>query len=525
MTLDLSKIEADIAAAEPKAKMNPTPEAIRLELWKISQIPKLTSSERNKLFCDAVVDWLHSRGEFFHHAARPDFNGAMFFDSTRKLLLKIRADAFLAWLSDALTMNKGERHFQLIQAAVEVEALTDRAQAIEPAAFWASRTGACYVSSGPGRMTRMTAAGVECVDNGTDGVLFPADAVLPPWEMTTPQDPFERCSLFRDMATSAPHGKMLFQLWACSLPTDQKTKPFLITTGTVGSGKTRAIVGLFELLGIAPRVGTVSKNGEGDFWTTVNEGGLVCFDNADTRVDWFQDALQIASTGGCSVKRRLYTDNENSVLRARSWVAITSSNPSFAAESGLADRLLVVRLLRRVGETAEASLSNEIAVARDAGLSWICHTIHKALADSATVPTGLNQRHPDFAAFAVRLGRAMGREAEAIAALSSAEADKSLFNLENDTIGAVLLESMRSGLNFYGTAAELLERLKTTDPTLDSHLSARRLGKRIARLWPHLVAVLQAVQETAHGGSMRYHFKPPIVAGSAIVDDEDEDGL
>ena len=56
----------------------PTPEAIQKELWRISQTPKLTSSERNKEFCDSVLGWLHSRGAFYHLAARPDFDGAMF---------------------------------------------------------------------------------------------------------------------------------------------------------------------------------------------------------------------------------------------------------------------------------------------------------------------------------------------------------------------------------------------------------------------------------------------------------------
>lgn len=65
-------------------------------------------------------------------------------------------------------------------------------------------------------------------------------------------------------------------------------------------------------------------------------------------------------------------------------------------------------------------------------------------------PTGLNRRHPDFAAFAVRLGRALGREAEAIAALQHAEADKSAFCLENDSIGAALLAYLRAAKSLPG---------------------------------------------------------------------------
>ncbi|NCA82686.1 MAG: hypothetical protein EOM72_08050 [Opitutae bacterium] len=509
--------------SEAAATMNATPEGIQKELWKISQIPKLEAAERYRMYCTAVLSWLHGRGAFYHLADSPDFDGALYFDRARKLLLRIRADSFVAWLADALAMNKAERIFLLIQSAVETESLTERATAIEPATYWASRPGAVYLSNGPGRIARMTAEGVALVDNGTDGILFPAEAVLPPWELTAPVNPFERCALFRDMSAAAAHGKMLFTLWAVSLPTNPRCKPPIVTAGPVGSGKTRVATGIFELYGLLPRVAAITKTGEADFWVAVNAGGMACFDNADTRIDWLPDALAAASTGGCIERRKLYSDNERAVLWARSWVAVTSANPSFAADAGLSDRLLVCRLTRREGGTAEAALAAEIAAARDAGLSWVCHTIHKALADVEPVPGGLNQRHPDFAAFAVRLGRAMGREAEAVAAMKAAEADKSLFNLENDTVAAAVLDFMRGGDRFDGTAAELLEKMKAADPSLDSHLSAKRLSKRLQKLWPHLATVLSARQEVGHGGALRYTFHPPGPSGAHVPADEDEE--
>jgi hypothetical protein len=460
-----------------------------------------------------VLDWLHGRGAFYHLAVRPDFDGGMYFDRERKLLLRIRSDAFLAWLSDALAMNRGERAFQLIQSAVETESLTERSTGIEPSAYWAGRPGAAYLSNGPGHIVKATAEGVDLVDNGVDGVLFPAEATLPAWAMVEPVNPFERCGLFREMSTAAPHGKLLFQLWALGLATDQQTKPPLCTTGVVGSGKTRAVVGIFELYGLPSRVAAVTKTGEGDFWTEADAGGLACWDNCDTRIDWLPDALAAAATGGCQSKRKLYSDAERVTLRARSWVAVTSANPAFAADAGLADRLIVVRLNRREGGTAEAALSAEIAAARDAGLCWIADTISQALADAEPVPSGLNSRHPDFAAFAVRLGRAMGREADAVAALRAAEADKSLFCIQNDSIGAAILEVMQGGTAFDGTAAELLERLKANDASLEGKLSARRLGKRLSKLWPHLTTALGARQEPAAGGNLRYSLKPPSESG------------
>jgi hypothetical protein len=406
-----------------------------------------------------------------------------------------------------------------VQAAAETEGLSERATGIQPSTYWASTGTACYLSNGPGRMARIAASGVDLVDNGTDGILFPYGSTLAPWSMTDPADPFEKCSLFRDMSCAAPHGRLLFKLWACLLPTDQKTKPPLTTSGPVGSGKTRLVRGVYELYGMPERIGAVTKSGEGDFWTAVDAGGVACFDNADTRIDWLPDALANAATGGSQEKRKLYTDAGRVILRPRAWVAVTSASPSFAADAGLADRLLVVRLNRRTGETSEAALSDEIARNRDAGLSWICWTLADALADAAPVPAGLNSRHPDFAHYAVRLGRAMGREAEAVAALQAAEADKGLFNLENDHIGAAVLEVLQAG-PFNGTAADLSEAVQRVDPAFAGKLSAQRLAKRLGKLWPHLESVCQATAERdAHTKAMTYRMALPTgFAGFAVFE-------
>ena len=87
-----------------------------------------------------------------------------------------------------------------------------------------------------------------------------------------------------------------------------------------------------------------------------------------------------------------------------------------------------------------------------------------------------------------------------------AEADKSLFNIENDTIGGLLLETMQSGA-YRGTAAELLERLKKVDPNIEGVMSVKRLAKRLNKLWPHLEAALGAKSEKGHGGYQILTFK------------------
>lgn len=486
-------------------------ESIRARLWKIAQ-EKLGATECYRKQADVVIDWLHSLGQLYYNDVRQDFASVMFFDNERKMLWPVQSDAFLAWLADNLAMSRAERSFLFVASAIETEGLSPRATGLIPSVFWHATPSMFYLSNGPGSMVRISAHRTDIVDNGTDGVLFPYGSTLAPWSLITPRDPFETCTLFRDMSTVARHGRTLFKLFVCSLPSDPRTKPQLSVSGMAGSGKTKLVTGIFELYGMPARVNAIHKNGESDFWVAMESGGLTCFDNVDTRIDWLADALSAASTGGAQQKRMLYKDLDFVTLRARSWVALTSTSPTFASDAGLSDRLLVIRLNRRKGETAETALSDEIRLNRDAGLSWICEILSLALADQSPVPSGLNARHPDFASLAVRIGRAMGEESEAIAAMRAAEADKGMYNLENDSIGTALLELMQSG-TFTGSAEALRAELTKIESGFEGKLSARGLSKRLLKLWPHLESILKADQKLdGHSKSAVYTFHPPACA-------------
>jgi VirE N-terminal domain len=453
--------------------------------------------QQRRKISDAVVSALSEAGRLFHHAELRDFDSAMFFDSQRKRLERIRSDSFLSWLSEWLAVNRADNLFRHIQAAVETAALsTTAARAILPAAYWHATPDAIYLSNGDGRLVRLTARGLEPCDNGSDGVLFAAGQTLKLWNVEAmPTDPFDTCRLFRDARAAARHGKDILRAWVYSLPTNPRCKPPLCLAGEIGSGKTRLAAGVAELYGVPFNAQKVEESSEADFWPTLDAGGVACFDNADSRTRWLADALACAATGGSQRRRRLYTNAELVTLRANAWLVVTTANPTFASDAGLADRLLLVRTHRADGDTSDAELSDEITANRDAGLVHLAETIAAALKDSQPTPSGLNQRHPDFAAFAVKLGRALNREAETIAALQSAEVDKSAFCLENDNIASALVAYLGSAGTFTGTAAELAPHLVEMDGDLKDRLGAKRLGRRLTALWPHLHKALAVAKK------------------------------
>ena len=448
----------------------------------------------------AVVNALNSAGRFFFHAELRDHASAMYFTPHRKRLERIGADSFQSWLAEWTRINRSESLFRAIMARVEDATLAGpTTTGIIPEAFWASRPGTIYLSSGDGDAVKITAGEIRLVDNGADGVLFAAGRTLAPWQLTAPQDFFDTCRLFADIQDAADNARELVRLWTLSLPTNPKSKPPLCLFGEIGAGKTRLACAIAELYGLPQILATVEEKLEGDFWPTMDGGGLFVLDNADTRTRWLADAVANAATGGCVSRRRLYFDAETLSLRARAWLAITTSNPTFANDSGLADRLMVVRLKRRQGNTSDAALSQEIAANRDGALSFMAHTLAAALADTAPTPDGLNARHPDFAAFAVKIGRAIGREAQTIAALSAAESDKSLFCLQNDTLGAALLAHVTADTVLEGDAAALRTALAAHDSGI-SEWSNKGFGRRLSALWPHVAAVFDAKRTERRNG-------------------------
>lgn len=489
----------------------PLEKNIGLAVWEASKNDdgeqrNLAPHERRTVVSLVVVAWLKLRGRFFWNKEMKAYATSMYFDSEAAHLLMIESDQFASWLALESKLNRSTNDFKHVMADVHDAALSpETSVGIIPSEFWDRRGDVLYLSCGDSKVARISAGSVELVPNGTDDVLFAIGRVLNAWELLDGPgvNPFDHMRVFNSMACISPHGKMLVMLWVLSLAACHRCKPPLVITGSMGSGKTRSAIAVSEMLGVPKRIATVTEQGEKDFWVSVASGGLLTFDNVDTRVKWFSNEMQAAATDGSQETRRMYT-HETLVLDARANCIITSNNPAFASESGLADRLIVVRLDRRIKETAESALSADIERNRDGALTWMVRTLAVALSDSGQIPKGVNRRHPDFAEFAVRCGRALHLETEAVEALRSAETDKSMFAIENDFIGAMILRVMATRNEWEGTSSEMVELIEgCTEGGLDertkSDLSPRRFGKRMQKLWEHMEVLFSATSKVLHG--------------------------
>jgi len=457
--------------------------------------------KKTAAICTAVLDLLCKQGQLFFHEQERDFASCMYFDASRKVLLPIQSDEFLAWLSSLTGVSRASNLFRHMAQSIETEALGgSRTRGTVPNSYWCRTGDRIYLSNGDGAMVRITREGLELLDNGTDGVLFSAGKTLQPWDHAAePRDIFRECRVFSKFNGVDEHGVDLFRAWLYSLPTNPLNKPILCMVGEIGSGKTRAIQAACEFYGIPFRAVKASESGENDFWVGMNAGGVYTLDNVDSHIRWLADNAANASTGGCGERRKLYTDNTTVVLKPNSWLVLTTANPLFAQDAGLSDRLLVIRMGRLTDETGDSVLTEEIMANRDAGLVHLALTLGKAMREPCPTVV-VNRRHPDFASFAARVGSALACYSSITSALREAEDAKAIFCLENDSVMSALLEVLeaKGAEGFKGPMSDLVHEIKVVDEGLE-WLTPKKLGKRLASHWSFLTRKLKICQKQNHG--------------------------
>lgn len=474
-----------------------------------------------------VIMWMRLRGRFFWNKNTKINSANLYFDNCANVLRVIHSDDFKGWLHAHSQINPNRSDFDFLMAQIDAAAMNSEiANECVPAALFDRRGDVCYVSNGDAEMVRVKAAkdgeaSVELVPNGTDNVVFMQGMTLAPWKLLDGpgEDPFDTCPPFSTANYEHAHGRMIARLWFLGLASCLRSYPAIVFTGKMRSGKSRTAKGLFELLGAPVRLSAIRENGEKDFWTVLNKGGVVCFDNVDTRNKWFGDAMQLACTDGSTEARTLFTDGETTVLRANAKIVMTSNNPLFASESGLADRLQIVRLGQFDGrngkESGDSAITAAIEEKRDAALTWLVKTVSQGLADKEPIEPNVNLRHPDFAAFALRCARALSLDDynDGVLALKSAEFDKALLTIQNNSTTNYIFEALSARFNdptkgeFDGSSTGLVAEIVALHPDLEKvkWVSPTAVGKAMNRYIDQFEKIFDIKMNRRGGAQTFYH--------------------
>lgn len=469
------------------------------------------------------VLWLRARGKFFWRKGDKRYVTSLYFDSTTGVVMTIRSDEFTTFLATSSGVSRESAAFKHIMALVDDAAFdVSVSQGVEPSNLWECVNGErIYISTGDSWMYRISAGKVEKVQNCTDGVVFPRGKTLKPWTLKDGDglDPFEESLIFKGASFADTHGRMIVRLWYMNLFRNHAQKPPLLITGEYQSGKTRMAESIEEILGLE-RVDKRSlkkgDKGEEAFWIAMKAKMITIFDNVDSRIEWIKDAMQIASTGGEATGRKLYSDEDETELVAKSHVIITSNSPLFTADEGLSDRMQTTNLNATRKSAASDALSRDIALKRDEFLTWTARLLAKTLADTEPVGQSINMRHPEYSNFGIRVGRAGGFENEARAAMGFAELNKSLLPLKNDEshiapeILSVLLDK-KGVFTFYsgdmaGAICTRKEAAGESDDKTKEYFNSRRVGKALNKYLRTLSVIFKMDTPKLWQGKMRYVF-------------------
>ena len=484
---------------------------------------KMSAETAHGIRATVALLWLRARGKFFWMKSDKRYATSLYYNSRTGVVMRIRSDEFTTYLATASGTSRENVAFKHMMALVDDAAFDgESSQGVEPSNLWECVGGdRIYISTGDMEMYKITAGKVERVPNCTDGVVFPRGRTLKPWTLKDGDglDPFEESMIFKGASFSDTHGRMIVRLWYMNLFRNHAQKPPLLITGEYQSGKTRMAESIEEILGLE-RVDKRSlkkgDKGEEAFWIAMKAKMITIFDNVDSRIDWIKDAMQIASTGGEATNRKLYSDEDETELTAKSHVMITSNNPIFTSDEGLSDRMQTVNLEATRKSAASDELSRDIAQKRDEFMTWTARLLAKTLADTEPVGKSINMRHPEFSNFGIRVGRAGGFEIEARAAMGFAELNKALLPLKNDEsniapeILAVLLA--KNGVwTFYSN--EMVDAIVArkeasgeSDDKTKEYFNNRRIGKALKRYWRTLSIIFKTETPKLYQGKSRYVF-------------------
>ena len=499
---------------------------------------KLANPQRTELTCSLALAWLRARGKFFADIDNPMYSTSLYFDSVQGVLYNIQSNEFQSFLATETNVSRENKVFKFMMALIEDLTMTkDETPRIRPSKEWERVGGAIYVSNGDSRMYKVTANRVEDVVNGTDGVVFLRGSTLMPFRLLDGPglDPFVHSMLFRYASLEKDTDVMNCRLWFLNLFMCDQNKPILLINGPRGSGKTFLLQGMKQFLGIRTNgqlddsYNKMDKSDKGaeNFWIIIDKGRFEIFDNFDTKIGWADNDFQVASTGGTHKTRELYKTDVLVTLYARAFFALTSNNAVFTSEGGgLPDRIIKVGTVGRPKVSkGPAQLKADNMAHREEYMTFVLRTLAAALADKGAVDENINRRHPEFAEFSVRCGRAMGCEAEAVRALATAEIEKSVLPLMNDMIAkeivAVLLDQKTAGdVSF--TAGEMSEMIigrldaDDVDEKTKAIYGARRIGKAIKKFEADF-STLFSYSTRMLEGKTRYEFKGLTARGESVV--------
>ncbi len=377
-------------------------------------------------------------------------------------MLRGGRDSLRAELADAFDESHGRPPSAQASAdAMQVlEGRARRGQSIDPA-LRVARSGndlVLDIGDPTGRVVVIRASGWDVVDKSP--VLFRRTALT--GELPIPERGGDLSKVRALLNISSEHFDLVIGVIVAVLEPDIP-HPVVVIVGEQGTGKSTAARVISSFIDPSPaQLRTCPRDIE-QFAVVVSASCVVALDNVSNLPHWLSDAICRASTGDAMVRRRLYTDNDLSVLAYRRAVVLNGIDLG-ALRGDLAERVARIELDR----IAESDRKQDADVLD----SW--NRLHpRALGALLDLASGVLRVLPDV--HIERLPR-MADFAKVLAAVDQVRGTSSLATyrgmagsiaedvVEDDPVASAIRRFIYQRKSWTGTAAALLDGIHMPEP-------------------------------------------------------------
>ncbi len=349
--------------------------------------------------------------------------------NNRTMRFRVRSDGFkrlIRYLYGAKNMmaTRGGNG-ALRPAAASDTAIREAVSALEAMALMAerreaARPRACFGPNGEvwldlgddsWRAVRITRDGWTVMDGADVPLIRPAGLLALP----TPEKGGTVDLLRRFFGRGGDDAFMLTTGWQVAALYPRGPYPVLALDGEQGSGKTTFSRMLRAL--VDPNVADLAPmpREERDAVLACSNGAVLALDNLSNITPDMADVLCRIATGSGFRARRLYSDNDEYIVRVCNPVLLNGI-PALLSRGDLADRALAITLPKMpdAKRTPEADLWQDFEAARPKLLGLLLTALSRALRDMDAIQLGALPRMADFARLACAAAPAFGWTAEAM---------------------------------------------------------------------------------------------------------------
>jgi hypothetical protein len=290
------------------------------------------------------------------------------------------------------------------------------------------------------------------------------------------------------------HGKDLILTKAWLLTTLQTGIPYpiLVFSSQQKSGKSTSAKVLCELIdpNVAALVG--KPKSEEDLFVSVSNRLMVAFDNVSFIDENFSDALCRISTGGAYVKRKLHSDSNEIILKAKNPILLNGIE-DLTTRSDLLDRSIVINLPTLKEKADEAKFWTDFEEAKPRILGALLDAVCEVLRNFSDVNlTGCDIRMMDFAKVGVAVEKVLGlADGGFVEICNQNYKDSNKIAFENNPVANVLIELVNKRGELKGTATSLfsqmygeVDEMTRRNPAFPK--SAQSFSNALSRLTPNL---------------------------------------